>query len=131
MRILIVEDDLIARKILASILAPYGTCDLAENGEEAIEKVRLAMQGNSTYKFICMDIVMPKMDGQLALQEIRNIEKSFNLPPANRARVLFLTSLDAPEAMVDDSDSTIAYVNKPIDGENVIKTLKSFGLSPW
>ena len=36
MRILIVEDDFTSRMLLQKILAPYGECSAAADGEEAI-----------------------------------------------------------------------------------------------
>ena len=36
MRILIVEDDFLSRRILTKLLAPFGDCEVAVNGLEAI-----------------------------------------------------------------------------------------------
>ena len=41
MRILIVEDDFLSRRILKEMLSGYGVCDWAVNGEEAIAALRV------------------------------------------------------------------------------------------
>ena len=40
MRILIVEDDLTSRLLLRKMFQPYGTCDVAVNGKEAVDAFR-------------------------------------------------------------------------------------------
>ncbi len=39
MRILIVEDDFTSRKLLQRLLSQYGECDIAVNGEEAVDRI--------------------------------------------------------------------------------------------
>ena len=43
MRILVVEDDYISRRLLCRYLEPYGTCEEAVNGHEAIDAIRRAL----------------------------------------------------------------------------------------
>lgn len=69
-RALIVEDNVVNRRVAAGMLAIYGCeTDFAENGREAVEKVRRA-----TYDIILMDCNMPEMDGYEATAHIRNWE---------------------------------------------------------
>jgi hypothetical protein len=49
MRILIVEDDLASRRLLKTLLFKYGDCDIAVNGEEAVESFRLALEEGAPY----------------------------------------------------------------------------------
>ena len=74
MRILIVEDEFITRKIVQSILSSYGECDIAVDGEEAVQAFTMAWESNKPYDLICMDILMPNKDGHQALKEIREKE---------------------------------------------------------
>ena len=71
MRILIVEDEITCRMLLKEILSLYGDCDIAVDGEQAIYAFRLAWEENKPYDLICMDIMMPNIDGQKALEKIR------------------------------------------------------------
>ena len=75
-KVLIVDDDFITRRILKSIFTPYGDCDIAINGEEAIQAFRLAREEKKPYDLICLDIMMPEIDGHEALMKIREMEKA-------------------------------------------------------
>ncbi len=82
MRILIVEDDFTSRRLLQKILAPYGECDIAVDGKEALEAFTLAVREGRRYRLICLDIMMPEMDGQQVLKKIRQMEKELGISPS-------------------------------------------------
>ncbi len=67
MRTLIVEDDFTSRLLLQSFLSRYGDCHIAVNGLEAVAAFRAAKEKGENYNLICMDIMMPEMDGQTAV----------------------------------------------------------------
>src|SRR5208282_338399 len=71
MRTLIVEDEFTSRLLLQSFLSQYGECHIAVNGREAVAAFRTACESGQAYDLICMDIMMPEMDGQTAVREIR------------------------------------------------------------
>lgn len=74
--ILLVEDNPINQEIAMAILSSFGlNVDLAENGQEAVEKVRQKM-----YFAVLMDIQMPIMDGYQATQIIRQDARFKSLP---------------------------------------------------
>jgi len=62
-RFLIVDDDPICRELLRSIFSHYGDCDAAFDGSEAVDAVRLAIEDAHPYDLICLDIMMPGVDG--------------------------------------------------------------------
>ncbi len=76
MKTLIVEDDFTSRVLLQEVLKRDGTVHIAVNGKEAVDAVRAAMDAGEPYDLICLDIMMPEMDGYEALKEIRAIEES-------------------------------------------------------
>jgi CheY-like chemotaxis protein len=73
--ILIVDDSDIGRKMMRKTLAASGhTCDEAEDGVVAVEKVKKRQSSSDPmYDCILMDFVMPNMDGPTATKEIRNM----------------------------------------------------------
>jgi len=130
MKSLIVEDDFISRKILHMILAPYGDADIAVNGVEAIKAFTWATEEGKPYELICMDIMMPEMDGQQALQRIRAIERERGVKPADEAKVIMITALDDPKNVVEAyyKGGATSYVPKPIDKNMIVHLLKSLDL---
>lgn len=117
MKILIVEDEMISRKILTTFLTSYGNYDIAVNGEEAIIAFQLAWQENKPYDLICMDIKMPKMDGQEALQKIRDLEKEMGVKGPEEVKVIMITSLNDPKSVVEAyyRGGATSYLVKPIE----------------
>ena len=74
MKALIVEDDFTSRLLLQGLLQPFGVCHVCINGKEAVEAFKIALDQKEPYDLVCLDIMMPEMDGQTALKEIRAIE---------------------------------------------------------
>ncbi len=130
MRILIAEDDFTARRILKEILSPYGDCDVVVDGEEAVQAFRLAYEDNDPYKLVCMDIMMPKMDGQEALRRIREMEKEMGIQGSKEVKVIIVTALDDPKSVIEAyyKGGATSYIIKPIEKTKILKEIYSFGL---
>ncbi|MFZ5426363.1 MAG: response regulator [Thermodesulfobacteriota bacterium] len=130
MKALVVEDDFASRKLLQKILSPYGEIDIAVNGLEAIEAFTRALDEGVPYDLVCMDIMMPEMDGQAALKRIRAIERERSIPPVNEAKVIMTTALDDPKNVVEAyyKGGATSYVPKPIDKQMLLHLLKNLGL---
>ena len=79
LKTLIVEDDFVSRRILKEIISPHGECDMAKDGEEAISAFCLGWEEQDPYDLILMDIMMPIVDGQEALQRIRDMENEMGV----------------------------------------------------
>ena len=75
MRILIAEDDFASRKVILKFLSVYGECDVTVDGMEAVDAFMMALEEDKPYDLICLDVMMPVMDGYQALKSIRKIEK--------------------------------------------------------
>src|SRR3989304_1394191 len=91
---LIVEDDFTSSLLLQGILKPYGTSHTALNGNQAVEAVRAALEAGEPYNLICLDIMMPEMDGQEALRQIRALEEAKGIIAINGAKVVMTTALE-------------------------------------
>lgn len=93
MRILIAEDDLTSRKFLFKFLSKYGECDMVVDGLEALDAFLMSIKDEKPYDLICLDIMMPKVDGVKVLKNIRDFEIQKNIIPENRSKVIMTTAL--------------------------------------
>jgi two-component system, chemotaxis family, chemotaxis protein CheY len=129
MRILIVEDDFSSRFLLQSFLAPYGECHAAMNGREAVEAFRLANANGAGFDLICMDIMMPEVDGQEALQQIRALEESAGILAGAGVKIIMVTAMPDMKVMATSFQlGCDAYLRKPVDTGELLGYLKSFSL---
>lgn len=130
MKTLIVEDDFISRKIMMELLAPLGECDIAIDGEEAVQAFRLAHEEKRPYDLICMDIMMPNMDGTEALKLIRAAESAMGLMGAAEVKVVMTTALDDPKSVVEAfyRGGATSYLVKPITRQKLMQEIRSHGL---
>lgn len=128
--ILIVEDDFTSRRVLNHILESFGVCDVAIDGEEAVEAVRLGLEGGETrYDLICLDIMMPRMDGQAALQAIRGLEESHGIAPGTGAKIIITSALDDSKNVLQAFRSQCdGYIVKPYDKQKITAELREQGL---
>ena len=92
MKILLAEDDFVTRKFMANFLSKYGDCDVTVDGMEAVDAFMLALEEDEPYDLVCLDIMMPVMDGYQALMGIRNIEKERNIPEDKQVKVIMATA---------------------------------------
>jgi len=131
MKTLIVEDDFTSRLLLQTFLARYGECHIAVNGREAVDAFRVAQGSNQKYNLICMDIMMPEMDGQAALKQIRALEEGAGVLPHAGVKIIMTTAVSDTKSVFDAYRGLCdGYLFKPIDTAKLIEYAKSFGLIP-
>jgi len=129
MKTLIVEDDFTSRLLLQEILKGYGTVHIAVNGKEALEAVRMAIDAREPYDLICLDIMMPEMDGQTALKEIRNLETSQGIAPSDMSKIIMTTALTDKANVLNAIQSHCDYfIAKPIEKRILIRELQRLKL---
>jgi len=131
MKVLIVEDDLMSRFILKDFLSPYGECDTVGDGNEAVQAFEFAWEKNMPYDLICMDIMMPNMDGLEALKRIRQTEKDSGILGSAEVKVIMVTALDNPKTVFEAfyKGGATSYIVKPINKIRVLDEVRSFGLT--
>ena len=129
MKTLIVEDDVTSALVLQGLLARYGECHIAVNGLEGVKAVRMALLTAKPYDFICLDIMMPEMDGQTALKEIRNSERELEASGRYRAKIVMTTAVaDKGTVLKAIQDHCDGYLVKPIEKVKLLKELHRLGL---
>ena len=126
-RILIAEDDMVSRKLLWKVLAEFGECDLVINGMEAIDAFLMAIKDKEPHDLVCLDIMMPRVDGIQVLKTIRELEVQYSLK--KKSKVVMTTALAETE-VVDDAfqKGADAYATKPLDIDKLIEVLRNLEL---
>jgi two-component system chemotaxis response regulator CheY len=129
MKILLAEDDFVTRKFMSNFLSKYGECDVTVDGMEAVDAFMMALEDDEPYDLVCLDIMMPVMDGYQALQGIRNLEKEREIPEEKAVKVIMATALNDEKNvnMAFELGCTV-YSGKPIDQERFEQALKKLGL---
>ena len=129
MKTLIVEDDFTSRFLLQEILKAYGTVHIAVNGKEAVQAVSTSMANKEPYQLICMDIMMPEMDGQSAVKEIRTLEEKNGTLSTSGVKIVMTTALnDLKNVSKAYSNLCDGYLTKPIDKVRIVQELRKHGL---
>lgn len=130
MKTLVVEDDFTSRTLLQKILASYGECDIAVNGDEAIKAFCFAMEQKIPYDLICLDIMMPMLDGQQALKAIREVEKEKRIKGPDEVKVIMTTALEDPKTVIESyyKGGATSYLVKPLDRKKLMTEIRKLGL---
>jgi len=129
MKILLAEDDFVTRKYMSNFLSKYGECDVTVDGMEAVDAFMMALEDGEPYDLVCLDIMMPVMDGYQALVGIRNLEKERKIPEEKAVKVIMTTALNEEKnvKMAFELGCTV-YSGKPIDQERFDQALRKLGL---
>ncbi|MDJ0839769.1 MAG: response regulator [Acidobacteriota bacterium] len=119
LRILLVEDNLVNRKVATRMLerAGYG-CDIAGNGREALEILE-----DNAFDLVLMDVQMPEMDGFEATRRLREREAA--------GRHTIVVAMTA-NALMGDREACLAagmddYIAKPVQAKELFDVLEKYG----
>jgi len=129
MRVLIAEDDFLGRRLMQYYLSEYGSCDIAVDGNEAIELFKMGIDEGRPYDLVCLDIMMPLFDGQAVLKMIRDYENMVGLQGNDGVKIIMTTALDDFDNIRNAfTEQCEAYLVKPIEKEKIRETLKELNL---
>ena len=114
MRVLLVEDDLVAARSVSLMLKAGGfVVDQADSGEDAVDLVR-----HYDYDVVVLDLMLPDMEGYDVVRRMRAARLE--------TPVLILSGINRPQARVkafgvgaDD------FITKPFDGAELIARLQA------
>lgn len=129
MKILIAEDDFASRKYLYKLLSQYGDCDMTVDGIETVEAFAIAQDMGEPYDLLCLDIMMPKIDGLKALKTIRDFERKKGIRESEKCKVIITSALSEKEVAFESfSTGSEVYQTKPIDVEMFRDAMKKLQL---
>jgi two-component system chemotaxis response regulator CheY len=124
MNALILEDDFISRIVLHKLLSPYGECHVAVRGVEAVEAFEMALAAGQPYDLVCLDILVPDLDGHKVLQAIRAIEAKQGIYSGQGAKIIMTTALDDMKSVMQAySELCDGYLPKPISQRGLTQVL--------
>ncbi len=129
LRVLLVEDDFASRLLLQTFLSTFGECHIAVNGREAVAAFRAALEHGLRYDLICMDIMMPEMDGREAVRQIRALEEEHGILSTSGAKIIMTTAVDdVKEVIRCFHELCDSYLTKPVDLGTLLGRMKSYQL---
>jgi len=103
-----------------------GESEMATNGQEAVEAYEKSLEKKDPFNAVFMDIMMPVMDGQEALQGIRNIEKEHSMNVDQQVPAIMATALDDTKNVTQAffKGEVSAYIVKPFDKDKIFGALR-------
>ena len=127
---LIIEDEYISRVLLLEILSPLGECHVAVTGPEAVALIERAFDSDERYDLVCLDIMIPGLDGQQVLKTIRRMEADRGVVGQGATKVIMTTALDDSRNILEafTVGKCDAYLTKPIDSGKLLAHLRNMQL---
>jgi len=129
MKSLIAEDDLTTSILLQGLLTPYGECHIAVTGRQAVAAYGMALDAGQPYDLVCLDVMLPEMDGHAALKEIRAVEELRITNSIYGAKIIMISALgDIKNMSVAYQHLCDGYLVKPIDKTELLEVLSKLEL---
>ena len=129
MKTLLAEDDFASRKFIDKYLSQYGECDVTVDGEEAVDAYMMALEDGEPYDLVCLDVMMPVLDGYQVLKAMRDIEAERGITKDQRVKIIMTTALNEERNVKKAFElGCEAYSGKPIDVDRFEQVLRKLGL---
>lgn len=126
MRILIVDDEMVSRTKLETIMSSLGRCQTAESGKQALDLYERALTDGKGYDLVMLDIDMPDLQGDQVLKRFREMEYD----GAHRAVVVMVTAKsDQAHVMTCLNSGCDAYIAKPFNAQIINERLSRLKLA--
>jgi len=127
-RVLVADDESVAREAVSRFMQAYGECLTAEGSREACEVYRKAWEAGRPMDLVFINIFMQGGGGQQALEQIRRFERDKGLKQA--CIIAVFSELDDPMYVVSAfSAGASAYLVKPIQEKRLEEELDRLGFT--
>ena len=88
------------------------------------------LDANKPYDLICLDVMMPNMDGQETLSKIREHERENGYDIGQGSKILMITALsDHKNIMTSFKGESDGYIIKPVNKEAIAAKIQEIGLT--
>lgn len=129
MKVLIAEDDFASRKYISQFMKRFGDVDITVDGAEAVDAFLMAVQDGEYYDLVCLDIMMPNMNGIEALQAMRAIEADHRLGREQSCKIIMMSALNEKEYVQRASRlGCNGYANKPVNLDRLTEVMRKMKL---
>ncbi len=127
-RILVVDDEMVARIKAEVLLNAYGAVTAAEDGPSALRLYAQGLDQGEPYGLVTVDYRMPGMDGPTLVKTLRELEEERGAEPA---KVLMITALDDMKSMSTAFwEGCQGYLVKPLTPLSLEQALDRMYLTP-
>jgi two-component system chemotaxis response regulator CheY len=131
MRILIIEDIAMVRKMLEALLKPYGECTSVKDGKRGLEEYLRSQVAEEPYDLICLDMMLPEMSGIDVLRNIRDTEEQDGIDKEYRIKILVITAINKISDVYDTlHEGCDGYIAKPFDRKKLYGEMERLGFFP-
>ncbi|MGE4551495.1 MAG: response regulator [Desulfovibrionaceae bacterium] len=131
MRILVVDDEMVARTKAEILLSAYGRCETADTGGQALALAARALEAGDPFGLITVDINMPDMQGQELVKGLRGLEERHPGNGAGPAKILMITAMDDLNNMSASFwQGCQGYLVKPLTPQNLLNALELINVTP-
>ncbi len=129
MKILVVDDEGICRITLQKLMSQIGECIAVDNGKEALSVFSTSLEKKEPFDIITLDISMPFISGDELLIEIRKNEKKNKIPPAEKSKIIMVTSrMNRSTIKSCIKSGCNAYISKPVTPQQLLYHLEKLGV---
>ena len=131
LKTMIVDDEEVAADLLEIMLNKLGVKNIAtaSTGRQALDMFDDCLKSGSPYSLVFLDIMMPEMNGQEILKQMRSAEKEAGIASFDRSTIIMTTALTSTDAMVEaifEGDCS-DYLVKPVSSEYLREMLANNG----
>ena len=131
LKTMIVDDEEVAADLLEIMLNKLGVKNIAtaSTGRQALDMFDESLKNGSPYSLVFLDIMMPEMNGQEILKQMRSAEKEAGIASFDRSTIIMTTALTSTDAMVEaifEGDCS-DYLVKPVSSEYLREMLANNG----
>jgi len=126
-RILVVDDQAAARRVISGIMSGHGHVDMAENGQDAVTRYAGALEDGWPYDLICLDITMPGLlNGNQVVHCIRAHEEKMDI--RRQVPVVMISSHSDMSAVAVELGAHGAsdYITKPFDHARLNEVIQRY-----